>query len=151
MLPYEPEPFDQLQDRFHLALTPIYSVQTLLKEMKLNPKSRPGMQRKHVFDFEDGLRVIASVEADDRVPALQREPYLHVSFSSHSRMHDATVPMLHERTMQLSRGRLPEPSIEVTPKKVVHFFYDGVDFVKKLNPAELEAVRSTWLGVARFR
>ena len=150
MLPYQPEPLEKLQARFADALTPIYTVQQLMQDMKRDPLARPGMRHKHVFDFEDGLRLIASVERDDRVSALLTAPYLHVSFSTHSQKNWPSAAhvtaWLQERTVMLSRGRLPPPKIEQTPRGIVHFFYEACDILQRLDPAERERVQSGWLG-----
>jgi hypothetical protein len=57
-LPYEPEPVASMQARFTLAIDPIIAVERVWAG--LDP--RPGEQRRHVFDFEDGLRLIVSRE-----------------------------------------------------------------------------------------
>jgi hypothetical protein len=69
-LPFKPETVDKLAERFDKALDSVVNVEQL-------GKMRPGMNRKHVFDFEDGLRMIVSV--DD----FQQIRYLHLSGSLH--------------------------------------------------------------------
>jgi hypothetical protein len=54
MLPFQPEPIWQLQSRYKDALLPIYGTRGML----LHP---PSLQRAHVFDSEDGLRLIVFV------------------------------------------------------------------------------------------
>jgi hypothetical protein len=71
MLPYHPEPLEALQARYPKALEPIFDVRDW----------RPGWpvpvswQRRHVFDHDDGLRLIVS---RDRLADAVR---LHVSAS----------------------------------------------------------------------
>lgn len=153
MLPFQAEPLDKLQARFHLALAPIYDARQLLKEIKKNPLDRPGLKRKHVFDFDNGIRLIASVERDDRPEATDRRPYLHVSFSeaSKERVIKTNVrQQLHELTMMLSRGRLNNPQVHQTGKGIVHFFYDGWGIYNKLDDIERWAIENHWLGQARI-
>jgi len=69
-LPFHPEPFDMLKMRFIGAMEPVYEVDRILAG-----EARPGTQRKHVFDFDDGMRMVVSRErAGDEV-------VLHVSVS----------------------------------------------------------------------
>lgn len=150
MLPFKPEPLEQLQARFHKALTPVYGVVEMAKRTH-----RIGMMPKHVFDCDDGLRIIVSVEQDDRTAIYAGKPYLHVSFSTIKPVEKlgrtALVAMLNQVVMELSRGRLPEPVVQVTPGGIVHFFYDGTDTVARLDKSEREQVQSNWLGQARIK
>lgn len=57
-LQFVPEPVDHLIARFHEALEPTYDAQ----EIADRKVTSPGQQRKHVFDFEDGVRCVASHE-----------------------------------------------------------------------------------------
>ena len=72
MLPFEPEPGFLLTKRYKDAVQRIY----LLKEM--DGPNRPSINRKHVFDFQDGLRLIVSRERCD-----DGEVILHWSASIH--------------------------------------------------------------------
>lgn len=60
-LQFEPEPLDKLKARFTEALTPDYD-QTA--------GTFPGLLRKHVFDFENGVRMIVSHDVADGHRAL---------------------------------------------------------------------------------
>ena len=71
MLPFEPETEEELRARYLAAMTRVYDV-TGFFEM---PADRPGLHREHVFDFEDGLRLIISREKRDK------DVYLHWSAS----------------------------------------------------------------------
>jgi hypothetical protein len=53
-LPFAPEPLDKLKARFTEALTPDYH------ENAVGTQEIPGLLRKHVFDFENGIRMIVS-------------------------------------------------------------------------------------------
>lgn len=67
-LPFEPETIEQAKARLGAALDPVYHQQDVLD-------GRPAQDRKHVFDFEDGMRLIVSrdelngVEASTHVSA----------------------------------------------------------------------------------
>jgi hypothetical protein len=81
MLPNEPETLESLQARFQAALEPVYC-QDDFNPNKHDPAKMPlrsGQQRKHVFDCEDGMRLIISRDRyeDGGVD-------VHVSASFHS-------------------------------------------------------------------
>lgn len=52
-LPFEPEPFLQLRARFHAAYEPIWPYAPPDYEGDV-----PALHREHVFDFEDGVRLV---------------------------------------------------------------------------------------------
>jgi len=54
--PFLPEMLDDLCKRLPQALEPVYDVDLCLKGMQ----TMPGAQRRHIFDCEDGLRLIVS-------------------------------------------------------------------------------------------
>jgi hypothetical protein len=56
MLPFEPESEFLLKQRYKDAVEPVYS----LDEME--GPNRPSLRRQHVFDFQDGLRLIITRE-----------------------------------------------------------------------------------------
>ena len=55
MLPYRPESLEAMQQRFPQALAEVTDV-----EYCRFGGETPGQKRKHIFDFEDGLRLIVS-------------------------------------------------------------------------------------------
>jgi len=55
-LPINIEPFETLRRRFSEAVKNSYD--TL--KIAANPKDRPGQKPEHVFDFDDGIRLIIS-------------------------------------------------------------------------------------------
>ena len=59
MLPFEPEPGFQLEQRYKDAVEKIYPL------AEMDGPDRPSLNRKHVFDFQDGLRLIISREKYD--------------------------------------------------------------------------------------
>lgn len=54
MLPFQPEPLTALRARYAAALVTVFDCR------KGVPRPRPGELRGHVFDCEDGLRLIIS-------------------------------------------------------------------------------------------
>jgi hypothetical protein len=71
MLPHAPEPLEALRARLPDALAPVYDPALVARGLQ----ACPGGQRRHVFDAEDGLRLIVS---RDR---LGGAAHLHVSAS----------------------------------------------------------------------
>jgi hypothetical protein len=72
MVPFEPQTLDELKARFHEAVSGVVDTDEIRRGLRPPPSREP----KHVFDFDDGLRLIVSV---DRV---MDEEFLHVSASS---------------------------------------------------------------------
>lgn len=56
MIPFNPEPLEQLKSRVSRAWEGTYSINLI----QTNPDGRPSLKPQHVFDFEDGLRLILS-------------------------------------------------------------------------------------------
>jgi hypothetical protein len=75
MLPHEPESVESMLARFPKALEPVYATEAI-REGRM---PRPGQVRAHVFDFEDGVRMIASMDLDEGING--PDPFLHLSFS----------------------------------------------------------------------
>ena len=71
MLPFEPEAEITLKARYADAIQTTFN----LNEIEDDPDKRPGLIRKHVFDFYDGLRLIVSKDTDGQ------RTYLHYSAS----------------------------------------------------------------------
>lgn len=55
-LPINPQPLATLKQRFADAVKDVYNVETIAA----NPGDRPGQKEQHIFDFEDGIRLIVS-------------------------------------------------------------------------------------------
>ncbi len=72
-LPHQSEPIEKLRDRWHDAVS--FAVEA--EKCKADPDNAyiPSQHRRHVFDFDDGLRLVVS---RDRVAERQ---CLHVSAS----------------------------------------------------------------------
>lgn len=67
-LPWQPETKAHIMARFRKALVPVYNLEVA------EPQS-PGQDRRHVFDFEIGIRMIVSVERWS-----EANPRIHFSF-----------------------------------------------------------------------
>lgn len=74
MLGFEPESVEAARARLPQALAPIYDPLDLR-----SGELRPGEQRRHVFDFEEGIRLIVS---RDLLIDSSRPPEVHVSASA---------------------------------------------------------------------
>jgi hypothetical protein len=70
MLPFQSEPLSQLRARYQAALTNIQDCRERI------PEPIPSELREHVFDCEDGLRLIISRDRETKA-----ELYLHLSAS----------------------------------------------------------------------
>ena len=81
MIPFIPEPLAALQQRFLAALEVICDIQRI--ESGSTP--RPGTQRQHVFDWEDGVRMIIS-----RDQLENRHVVVHLSASVNLSTYDVT-------------------------------------------------------------
>lgn len=71
MIPFEPEKLEVLRARLPQALSVVYDYEII----ELGGQ-RPGEQRQHVFDFEDGIRCILSIDEGQQTPR-----HLHLSYS----------------------------------------------------------------------
>lgn len=58
MIPFDPEPLQALRRRLPKALDRVFDPE----EVRARPETRPGLKRRHVFDFADGVRLIVSAE-----------------------------------------------------------------------------------------
>ena len=70
MLPFEPENLEALRARLPAALKARYDVEAVARKVG----RRPGELREHVFDFDDGIRCIVSIDFYRNDP-----PLLHLS------------------------------------------------------------------------
>ena len=120
-IPFEPEPAEVLKKRVGAALeTVVDSIAAASGECL-----RPGQQRKHVFDFEDGLRVIVSKEKIDHGVVL------HTSCSAFSHgsilrnvNHDNLVNVLTKRLQELVGITQSPKQTMITGGGVVHLVFD---------------------------
>lgn len=60
MLPFQPETIEQLKARYPKALIKTWIPED--KPIENGEPSRPGLCRDNVFDFEDGIRLVISMD-----------------------------------------------------------------------------------------
>lgn len=131
-LPFEPETEDQVLQRFPQALFPFVA----MDEVLAGQLPRPGTLRRHVFDFHDGMRMIASTDYD------RTHCYVHLSFSSYGAVKDmADYLQFHTRMQERVRWLAGNPSImpasfETTPA-AVHLYFRTLDFAKYVPSQEI--------------
>ena len=80
MLPFEPEPEKSLKARFQEALEDRFDMQ----QVEDGLIERPGLIRKHVFDFQDGLRLIVSNDKSGNNYYMHISASVDLSVSEHS-------------------------------------------------------------------
>lgn len=121
-LPFEPEPMKEIKERFVDALRPDVEIGAVLAGLV----ERPGQLRRHVFDFKDGMRMIASMDrhGDERC--------VHVSFSSHrpiKRRSDYVkfCAKMKERLEELI-GRPVDPLERKMSSAAIHFAFKPEEF-----------------------
>lgn len=56
MIPFNTQPLSQLKERYNYAI----KARNNLTNILANPEERPGAKPVHIFDFEDGIRLIVS-------------------------------------------------------------------------------------------
>lgn len=62
-LPYEPEPLESLRARYPAAIAPLYDIIRQAQLYAAGLATLPTLQRKHVFDCLNGLRLIIDRES----------------------------------------------------------------------------------------
>jgi len=91
-LPFEPEPIESLRQRYPEALKKIWSVVEIETGLAENENTdRPGLHRKHIFDFEDGWRLIVSKESLQGcgIKDIEDAMIIHISTSCTYKHHGA--------------------------------------------------------------
>lgn len=74
-LEFKPESYEEMKERYPLAVKDLIDT-NLVKEGFIDPPSR---DRKHVFDYPDGLRLIVSLDL------AEGRKFLHVSASGNDK------------------------------------------------------------------
>lgn len=77
LMPFQPEPIDALKARFPAALITVYEVEAC----ESGRQQPPGLQRPHVFDFSDGVRMIVSREKHHQTVLIHASFGVHHSFA----------------------------------------------------------------------
>jgi len=110
-IPYESESTESLKARVAEALKEPYIV---------GERPRPGEQRKHVFDFEDGLRLIVSREQAGLTVVMHISASFHGSVLRWAKSKEHFNQRVEERWEELTEGKRSIRRIQVTPK-VIHW------------------------------
>lgn len=118
MLPNEPESLDSMKARLDAALSVVYDA----AEIEAGRGKRPGELRQHVFDFEDGIRCIASLDRQ-----INGHVYLHMSFSTID-WHGLSLPGFFARVEQIPTDFWPDqillPMQQFMTERAVHVIFD---------------------------
>jgi hypothetical protein len=113
---FEPESRESMAARFAQAIAPDIDV----REVERDQRKTPGLLRRHVFDFEERIRMIASTDRQEKLRAL------HLSFSfDPERYPNATQEKLHELALAIARefiGR-KKPLASSQSRKAFHVFF----------------------------
>lgn len=119
MLPFIPEPLEQLKKRYRAAIEkPVNAVYA-----NQHPEESPGKKRQHVFDCEDGMRMIISRDyaGNDEV--------FHISASVEDAIwkgpfDERLLKQMKERFAAISGSSIPNNStFIVTEKGIPHWFF----------------------------
>jgi hypothetical protein len=126
MLPIEPEPLEKMIARFPLAIAePVDAI-----AVRDGKRIAPSSDRKHVFDFEDGMRLAVSI---DRVVD---KKFLHVSASgtedyTKSIKDEGFEGLLEDVLLRLSAflGKPPGDNLQarLTKAGVLHIMFEVAD------------------------
>jgi hypothetical protein len=116
-LPFEPEERERLLARFANALTPV---------VDSNRPPAPGElplceDRRHVFDFPEGIRMIASVDRDHDVKCLHLSFGLHPTCTQIASV-DALVRVAHQWAAVFVG--LEKPIHSTLTHRAFHLFYE---------------------------
>jgi hypothetical protein len=115
MPPWQPESRESIKARFNEALTPDIDFQQVCR----GEQQPPGVDRKHVFDFEEGVRMIVSIDRDGNGARL-----LHLSFGipPHSLVSPTDLEKLGFQYAAELVG-LKEPVEKFLTGRAFHLFY----------------------------
>jgi len=125
MLSFESETVKELKARYSEAMTKIYNPDIIIAD---NNES-PGNNRKNVFDFEDGVRIVASRDKFDNI-------YLtHYSMSFNPDIFNTSTLENSQQVMKCALSHInsirPEATIGNVMTRggngVVHLFYNETE------------------------
>jgi hypothetical protein len=127
MLPQKPEAIEKMKARFPAALAEKVDINVVLA----NPALAPSKNRKHVFDFADGMRLIASTDI------CGKESVVHISISGdehYAKSINNSVEEFNEDVwLRLAAllGAQPPEAIRhfISNKTVLHLFFQPHQFV----------------------
>lgn len=117
MLPFEPESLESIRARLPQALSVVYNY-----EIIESGGQRPGEQRRHVFDFKDGIRCILSIDEGE-----QTVRHLHLSFSLHDYNWMSVAQFMHRMSViptEFWPDTLLVPIARFQTPRAIHFAFD---------------------------
>lgn len=122
MIPFSPQPFQVLKERFYKCLIQSWNVENVSK----NPNERPGNQQQYVFDFEDGIRLIVSRDH------YKGKEVIHVSASVDHKLYDMArastlLTDMYHKFMGLSGIKTPPEHFFFSEKGVPHWLIEFMD------------------------
>lgn len=116
MLPFEPEKLEAIRARLPQALSVVYNY-----DIVQSGGRAPGEQRQHVFDFEDGIRCILSIDEGE-----QTVRHLHLSFSLRD-YHQMSVAQFMHRMSAIPTEFWPDtllvPIARFQTPRAIHFAF----------------------------
>lgn len=118
MLPFEPELEAEIMARFPAALAEVQDARAIERD----PRLRPSLNRRHVFDFANGIRLCASRDAIDG------HIVTHFSFSLSNHFVSIwtagrLVTWISDLSRRLGQTRRPDSVIR-SAKGVIHYQWD---------------------------
>lgn len=125
------EPVSQMKMRLAQAFHPLVNAEPLVHGHSPSgtPAYRPGQHRRHIFDFDDGLRLILS--RDDRDPSyFVSGAVLHLSgsFELETRLYHRLQTRVRKRTQELERqsGGTREAALPEAVNEMKNYFLEYV-------------------------
>ena len=126
ILPQEPETLEHMKARFPAALKDRIDVEIV----KNHPETAPSKKRKHVFDYADGMRLIASTDI------CGPEMLVHISISGDERyaksIHGSHEEFNEDIFLRLAAflGHQPPTTVQqfYSQSGVLHLFFKPCDF-----------------------
>lgn len=115
LLKWEPESREAMKARFTAALSPDIDFQAVARGEQ-NP---PGMDRKHVFDLEEGVRMIVSIDSEEN------NRLLHMSFGLPPWSLVPDIEALKKLAFQIKVEMLglDEPVEQFVTRRAFHLFF----------------------------
>jgi len=117
LLQWEPESREAMKARFMAALSPDIN----FKAVARGEQNPPGMDRKHVFDLEEGVRMIVSIDCEDETTTR----LLHLSFGMPPWSLVPSIEALKKLAFQIKAEMLglDEPVEQFTTNRAFHLFF----------------------------
>jgi hypothetical protein len=129
MLPFEPEPTIVLKARYPEAIKDIYDP----RKIAAKPELAPSKKRKHVFDFEDGLRLIVSVDKNgmNQLTHYSASMYPTNPFTDGAKFLGFILEHIKELRTTPMTGQIVATS---TKQGIIHLLYDETQTILTANP-----------------